>query len=205
MYNNKKELPYLEYESNFDKIKAHYINDKVELNNIQQELCKRYEAAFTLLCEFHSNEQAITKLMSTFSICRSQAYKDIKNAIDLFGDATKASKEGKRYILYEMAMANYNLAISKNDLEQANRAMTNLIKITGIEHDDPDLPDPSKIQPPIQLLQINMEFITSEYSNIIDAKAKEEINLIMDKVKAIIEKSTVKDYLNKNIVIEKFT
>lgn len=200
---NIKALPHLKYDSKIEKIRAHFLNDDVPLTKHEEELKERLESAFSLLCNYHSNEQAIPVLKKKFNISQAQAYRDIKNATDIFGDITQTKKEAARYILYELAMKNYQLAASKNppDLEQMNRAVTNMIKIKGLDRDDIDMPDLTKIQPPVQILQINIDFLTSQFSNIIDEKAKGKINKLMNQIASIIDKNKINDYLDQHIEI----
>ena len=134
--------------------------------------------------------------MTQFGYKSAQAYRDIRSAIDLFGDVVKIKKETSRYILYELGMKNYQLAASKGDVEQMNKALTNLIKITGVDRDDFDLPDPSKIQPPIQMLSITFNFINSEFFKHIDPKAKEGLLKLQGQIQAIIDKNPFKEYLD---------
>jgi len=185
-----------EFDSNLEKIRAWFVDTEIKLSPHQEELRIRLESAFTLLCKYHSNEQARERLMTQFGYKSAQAYRDIRSAIELFGDVVKIKKETSRYILYELAMKNYQLAASKTDVEQMNKALGNLIKITGVDRDDFDLPDPSKIQPPIQMLSITFNFINSEYFKHVDKKAQDELIKLQNQITTMIERSPVKEYLD---------
>ena len=63
----------------------------------------------------------------------------------------KAEKEGLRWILYELGLWVLRKAKKDNNLKQYNAAMANLIKITGVDKEDVELPDFEKIQPSLVL------------------------------------------------------
>jgi hypothetical protein len=204
----KKQIPakYLTktFDSKADKIRQFFVNDddSIILTEHEKELRERFEKAFSLLCNYHSNEQAVTVMMKHYGYSRAQAYRDIRNATDIFGDVLQSKKEASKHILSEMAMKNYQLAASRNDLDNMNKAVANLIKIAGVDRDEFDLPDPSKIQPPTQILQISMDFLSSGFAQVIDDKAKEELNNLTKKINDLIDKSPVSQYLNKLNMIQ---
>jgi hypothetical protein len=184
------------FDSKLEKIQGYYDDEKIKLSPTEDELRVRLEAAFTLLCKYHSNEQAKDRLMSQFGYSQAQAYRDLRAAVELFGDIIKTKKEASRYILYELAMKNYQLAASKSDIDQMNKAVANLIKITGVDRDDFDLPDPSKIQPPMQMLSITYNFINGPHFKQIDKKAQDVLLDLQAKINALIDKSPAKEYLD---------
>ena len=71
-----------------------------------------------------------------------------------------------------------------------------IIKANNLDTEDVDLPDPDKIQPPKQLIQLPLDFLQSEFVKHIDPKAKQEINNVLDKVKKLLEKSVIGNYLD---------
>jgi hypothetical protein len=184
------------FNNTLEKIRQYFIDDNIKLSQKEDEIRIRLESAFTLLCKYHSNEQAKDRLISQFNYTPRQAYRDIRSALELFGDVIKTKKEASRYILYELAMKNYQLAASKSDIDQMNRAVANLIKITGVDREDIDLPDPSKIQPPMQMLSITIQFINSPFFKQIDKKAQEQVLELQNKIQGLIDKSPIKDYLD---------
>lgn len=124
--------------TSLDKIQATYIyDDEIILTPKEQELKNRWDAAFSLLCNYHSTEQAIPVLQQRFNISRAAAYRDIANAKQIFGDITRTSKEADRYILYEWAQKTFQIATKNGDVDGMNRAISNMIKIKRIDQDDP--------------------------------------------------------------------
>jgi hypothetical protein len=125
-----------------DRIKGSMMfgNDKVPLTLKEKEILERWDAAFTLLVNYHSNEQAIPLLMSRYNISRAQAYRDIRNARDLYGDINKTSKEADRIIALEWTIKTFQLAAKQRppDLENMNRAISNYIKLKALDREDPE-------------------------------------------------------------------
>lgn len=128
-------------------IRDHYENG-TELSPKHQEMKKRWSAAFALLCNFHSITQAVPVLQREFNgISEATAYRDVSSAIKLYGDVLKSSKDGLRHILYECAMKVYQLAAKHDDYKAMNSAVANMIKLHGLDRDEPDTPDFAKLQP----------------------------------------------------------
>lgn len=158
-------------DSTFDKIFAHYINpEKFPLSDKEEEIRKRWSAAFSLQLNYHSPEQAVPVLMEEFSISKAQAYRDIRNATALFGDVHKSEKEGKRYILYEYSMKLMQMAIKKGDLEAWGRAIDKMIKLGMLDKEDTEQINPEKLEAsefklvlPKELKQALMDMIGQGY------------------------------------------
>lgn len=194
-------LKYQIFDDTFEKIKAFYIDSEVKLTKKEEELRRRWQLAFTILCRHRSRQQTVKILMRLGKISERSAYQDINNANKLFGDVFKTNKETERHILHEMAMENYNEAKKKHDLDNMNKAVAIMVKIKGLETEDPDLPDPAKLRPHTQVLQINFEFINSPYFQLIDPKAKHEIIKVLEKARNMLETSSITQYLNIDEII----
>lgn len=161
-------------ETTLDRLRAYYAakeDERIILTAHEQAVLARYEAAWALLVAFKSTEQTINKLMSGYELSRAQAYRDIANCKQLFGDVVRSSKEAERHILKEMAMRTAREAIKQGPkfLKEVNKAIANLIKITGIEHDDPSLPDPET-------------FLPSNYTLVLEAKTGKTLTLNLETI-----------------------
>jgi len=66
----------------------------------------------------------------------------------------------------------------------------------NLDKEDQNLPDPSKFQPPVQLLSINYNFINTPYFKMIDQKAQEKLLLLHERILAMAEELAVTDYFN---------
>ncbi len=87
----------------------------------------------------------------------------------------------------------------KNDFKTVDRMLERIIKANNLDKEEMDLPDPDKIQPPVQLLSINYNFLNSEYFKLIDPKAQQALLLLNEKVMALIDASPIAEY--KNILL----
>ncbi|PXX96905.1 hypothetical protein DF185_19895 [Marinifilum breve] len=144
--------------TSFDKIQASFLydDDRLVLSHKDQELKERWEAAFSLLCNYHSNEQSLPILMQRFGISRAAAYRDIANAKQLFGDITQSNKEADRYILNELAMKTFRMAVDNHDVEGMNRAISNMIKLKRLDQNDPaNAIDPSMFEKDEYMIVVN--------------------------------------------------
>lgn len=132
-----------------DKVISWYISDEgeVELSENEEKQRLRWVKAYGLLCKGCSPFKAVPILMRVTGVSEAQAYRDIKNAISIFGDVQKSEKEGYRNILFEYAMKTYRLAAKKGNLREMNRAIGNMAMLKGLDRDDPDLPDFTLFQP----------------------------------------------------------
>jgi hypothetical protein len=190
-------------DSLLDKIRAYY-QGNVELSESYEVIRKRLHAGFIFMLDqgLVSDRKVAAYLQNTFGISETQAYRDIGNIKVVFGDVKRISKDVERYFasenakeMFRSAMDFFNttkkIAYYKLALEQQKLHM----RINNLDNEDIDLPDPDKIQPPVQMLQINFEFIESRFFNYIDATAQEKLKDLKDQIMKIIESSPVKDYL----------
>lgn len=145
-------------ETTLDRLRAYFKKasdgDKVVLSTHQLDVLDRLEHAWSLTLDARTNEGATKKLMHKFNISRAQAYRDLTDSKQLFGDFVKSSKEADRYLLKEMGLDTYRRARKAGELDQMNKALANLIKITGIEKDDANLPDPQAYMPSNYVLEL---------------------------------------------------
>ena len=137
----------LKKDSTYDRIFAWYIDpDRYSLSKKDAEIQKRWSAAWSLLMNYHSLEQAVAVHMQEFDISRAQAYRDLKQAVNLFGNVTKTEKEGRRYVLYEYSMKVFQLALKKGDLETSGRMIERMSKLMRLDADETDMVNPDKLE-----------------------------------------------------------
>lgn len=178
-----------------ERIRQHLLAG-YEISDADNDILMRWEFAHSLIMK-KENDTAVVKLMrKEFGIGQAQAYIDIRNAKDIFGDVRKSSKEGLRYMVTDWAISLLKKAEENDDYYAAAKALEKIIKANNLDKEDQDLPDPSKIQPPVQLLSINFTFINSPWFSKIDPKAQEGLLALYDQFMATIEGSPYKDYLN---------
>ncbi|MGI4866105.1 MAG: hypothetical protein ACRYFZ_19430 [Janthinobacterium lividum] len=145
-------------ETTLDKLRAHFkaadTTKPVVLSKHQQEVLTRLDAAWSLLLAKKPEEKTVTKLMSRFGISRAQAYRDLGDSKNLYGDVVKSNREADRYLLKEMAMETYSLSKKAGEFKEMNKAVDNLIKITGIQKDDANIPDAEAFLPSNYVLEL---------------------------------------------------
>ena len=180
----------------FDRIRQYYLSGK-ELSSEDDEIRKRWAAAFAFLLEDKgSDRECCIRHMRQFGVSEAQAYRDIRHAKLLFGDVRRSEKEALRYMVTQWAIELYRMAQLRKDFKGMEKALERITKANNLDKEDQDLPDPSKVQPPVQLLQLSFNFIRSEYFHLIDEKAREEILRVVAQVEELISRSTVKEYLD---------
>ncbi|HAN19625.1 MAG: hypothetical protein A2X13_14705 [Bacteroidetes bacterium GWC2_33_15] len=125
-----------------DRIKGYMIygESRIPLSKKEKDVLERLDAAFTLLVNYNSNEQAIPLLMNRFTISRAQAYRDVRAARDLYGDINKTSKEADRIIALEWTIKTFQMAAKQRppDLGNMNRAISNYVKLKALDREDPE-------------------------------------------------------------------
>ena len=197
-------------DSSFDKIRDFILDRSSSLPDHLDQARIRWTAAFTLMLDtgLKTDLQVAKVLVSTFNINERTAYNDIAASRRLFGDARRAAKDAERYLASENAKELFgkawNMFMTTKKYEWFAAAVSQQklhMKINGLDKDDPDLPDPSKINPPVQVLQINIDFIKSQFAQFIDPKAKEKINALLEQIEDLVINSRISDYFNTTIEV----
>ncbi len=179
-----------------EHIRQFYLNGR-ELTDRENEIRARWEFADTqLIVKRESVKNTVAILMQRFGISQPMAYIDVRNAIRFFGDHNEMSKEYLRKIVTEWAFELYRTAWTKKDLKAMEGALERITKANNLDKQDPDIPDPSKIQPPVQLLQVNFSIIDSPRFKLIDEKTQKAILKVYDEVMSQIKNSPLSDYMD---------
>lgn len=119
-----------------------------ELSNSHKHILNRWQSAFTILRNYESVSDAIPKLMHQFKLSHNRARVDCIYAQKLFGNVHASNKEGLRHLLTEWTKDVIIMARGKNppDLKEINNAIRNLAAINGLDREDPDKIDFSKLE-----------------------------------------------------------
>lgn len=129
--------------------------EESDLTEHQMTKLRQMRSAHAMLLDLTPTFQVIGKLMQVFDISQSQAWRVVKMTEQLLGSNRKANKEFKRMIAEEMAKETYRMAKKAGDskaMAAANRAYN---EATGINIEDPELPDFEKLQPSLNIIVIN--------------------------------------------------
>lgn len=135
----------------YDKIIA-YLKDpeanKDTLTANEQAMLDRRMEAFTLIRNYNSNADAAAILMKRFpGISRATAYRDCADAVSMFGDISKATKEGIRHLASEIVRDAIQIARIKNNEEGMMKGAKALSDINGVNSTDPEMPDFAALEP----------------------------------------------------------
>jgi hypothetical protein len=99
-----------------------------------------------------------------------------------------------RHMVTQWAIESLRQAEQLNDFDAIDRFLNIIIKANNLDKEDIDIPDPSKIQPPVQLLSVNYSFLKSEYFKLIDPKAQKALLNLHEQVVALIDASPIAHY-----------
>jgi hypothetical protein len=133
-------------ESTFDRIFKFYHDKKtrVELTEKEDEIRNRLEKAWFLLCnKAYSNKMTVDKLCKLFSIDKSMAYDDLRNAMILFSDPRQDVKEGKRRIHEHQILKGARMALKEKDFALHEKYMKQYAEVNGLF--DNSAADPSEM------------------------------------------------------------
>lgn len=140
---NNNELKVASSDTHFENILAYYMDDKTpeeirlaRLSETDKKLKKRWEAAFTMLLEFRSPEDAAKKLQSLFNVSKATAYRDVQRCEMLFGSFKRFDREAWRYISIERKHKLYQLALKDKDLELAYKIDKEIDKLLGLHEEE---------------------------------------------------------------------
>jgi hypothetical protein len=118
-----------------ERIYAAYIAETLHLlSPADKELHSELEAAYALILNYHSFEQAWPLLARQFSMSRATCYRRLTSAQNLFGDLKKVKKEGRRAVLLEFARKLLQLSLSQRppDTKGALAAMKFEANLAGL-------------------------------------------------------------------------
>lgn len=122
-----------------ERIFAANVNETVDqLSRADKQMFTELEAAYALILNYHSFEQAWPLLARQFSFSRATCYRRLRDAQNLFGDLKKVKKEGRRAVLLEFARKLLQLALTMRppDLKSALAAMKFEANVSGLMRAD---------------------------------------------------------------------
>jgi hypothetical protein len=187
-------------DATLERIRLYYLSDENKLSEHDEQVRQRWESAYSMLINQNGIECDVVKmLMKVHDISQMQAYRDVHNCTRCFGPVRGMDRQSLRNMVTQWAIEDYRKASVMNDFRAKDKALDKIIKANNLDKEDMELPDPSKIQPPVQLLSINYSFLTSEYFKLIDPKAQEALLKLNEKVMALIDASPIAEY--KNILL----
>jgi hypothetical protein len=182
-------------ETTLERIRSYYLKGDVELSEHDQRLRERWEAAHSMLINQNSVVREVVKmLMKVYSISDVQAYRDVYNCTRCFGPVGGMDRQALRNMVTQWAIEDYRKARVKNDFRAMDKFLERITRANNLDKEDMELPDPSKIQPPVQLLSINYSFLNTEFFKLIDPRAQKALLELNEKVMALIDASPIAEY-----------
>jgi hypothetical protein len=118
-----------------ERIYAAYIQNTLsKLSEADKLTHSELEAAYALILNYHTFEQAWPLLAKQFELSRATCYRRLTDCQNLFGDLKKVKKEGRRAVLVEFARKLLQLALTQRppDMQSALAAMKFEANITGL-------------------------------------------------------------------------
>jgi len=186
----------LQEDTLYERIRHHLLEGR-KLSEEETHILHRWETAHSLFVSKNETDaNAARILMKMYNISNFTAYKDIRNAKMLFGDVNKASTEGLRYIVSQWCIDMYRMAYIAKDFDAMSNALGKLIKANCLDRQDPNLPDITKIQPPVQVLSLSLDFVNSPYFKMLAPKVQEEVIKLKAKVQTMLDRSPITDVMN---------
>lgn len=123
----------------YDRIYAHYVYpEEIQLTEKEHEQKERWSFAWTQLLNERITGTVVEMIVNRYDVSIAQAYRDIKSAKKLFGDVNESSKQAERNFLSELALITFQKAAQAGNYNQMNKAIANLIKLKGLDQDEPD-------------------------------------------------------------------
>jgi hypothetical protein len=177
-----------------ERIRLHYLEER-EISKADADILARWEAAHALVLGSSETDQNIVKIMmKRFNVSNVCAYNDIRNSKNFFGDVRASNKQGIRYMVTQWAIDLFRLAKNSKDLFGMAKALERITRANNLDNDDQNIPDASKIQPPVQLLTMNFDFINSPRFKLIDDAAQKALLQLYDEFMAQVIISPLAEY-----------
>ena len=182
-------------EKTLERITQYYMSDKTKLSRQDNHIRVRWETAYSMLINQNGVELDVVRmLMKFYGISKMQAYRDVYNCTRCFGLVGGMDRQFIRHMVTQWAIESLKQAEQLNDFDAIDRFLNIIIKANNLDKEDIDIPDPSKIQPPVQLLSVNYSFLKSEYFKLIDTKAQKALLNLHKQVVALIDASPMAHY-----------
>lgn len=161
---SKKETPALaklpaivptELTTSFDRIYFSYLSEEVEalLSPEELERRERIDEAWHYMVKRKSPVTTAEWLQGKFDISRATAYRIVREALQVFGDVVKTSKDAKRRLLWEYSLKGLDRCLKIDDMRAYAAILKNMTTFEGLNLDDNTF-DGEAIQAHTYLIQL---------------------------------------------------
>lgn len=142
-------------DSRFQRIQAHFLDDKIVLTDKENELYARMKFVFALrLRNKYSKQQAVNKTVEEFGVSPATAYRDYAAACALYGDLDDVDQRGEKMVLREERWFLYQNAIKERNWEAANKILDSYERLFDFTDKSGDI-EPDKIASHIYHMKIS--------------------------------------------------
>lgn len=146
-------------DSTFDKIQAFYIDpEKYPLSETLEAIRKRWIVVTTLLLKVYPKWKIANMLEKDYGISQSQAYIDIRNAENIFGNVIKTDNEAFKAMWVEWTKDLLKRARQDGDKKTEAKALDLLAKYGGLADDVLEF-NPDKLEKKEILISLPPEFL----------------------------------------------
>lgn len=145
MAKNKRSMLIKRNDSTFDKIQAFYIDpENYPLSPSLEEIRKRWIYVMSLSLRAYPKFKIANMLEKDFGLSQAQAYIDIRNAENVFGNISKTESEAFKIMWTEWTKDLLKRAIQRKDLKAEAKALDLLAKYSDLNQ-DPEGFNPEKL------------------------------------------------------------
>lgn len=135
--------------TDIDQLLAYYFDksDRSQLDERLREKLGKLEFAQDLFREWGDKSKVVKLVMAKYQVQKSQAYQLVQEAQQLFAITNRNEKEFVRALLHDWSLKLLSKCVSQNKLKEAAAIIAQMVKIHGLDRDDPEVPDFSQLQP----------------------------------------------------------
>jgi hypothetical protein len=139
----------------FDKLYYSYFSDEVDamLTESERVYRTRVDEAWHHMVGRKSAISAADFLQSQHGVSRATAYRIVRDALQLFGDVVKTSKDAKRRLLWEYSLKGLDECMKLGDMRAYAAILKNMTTFEGLNLEDNSF-DGEAIQAHTYLIQI---------------------------------------------------
>jgi hypothetical protein len=186
----------------FDRLYFSYFSEEVEamLTEAERRHRDRVDEAWHHMVSRKSALMAAEWLQGKHSLSRATAYRVVRDALELFGDVIKTSKDAKRRLLWEYSLKGLDKSLEIEDMRAYAAILKTMSAFEGLSTDDNTF-DGEAIQAHTYLIQVGRaggqelkfnanaieELPASEYALVVDAV--EEMTISPEQMEELIDKA----------------
>lgn len=169
--------------TDIDQLLAYYFDksERSDLDDRLREKLVRLEFAQDLFREWGDKAKVVRLVMAKYQLQKSQAYQLVLEAQQLFAITNRNEKEFVRALLHDWSVRLLSKCYAQNKLKEAAAIIAQMVKIHGLDRDDPELPDFGNLQPVPVLLAFQPELLGVPLPDDLD----EQLQRIMSRKKGL--------------------